>query len=121
MDINYDDGVVSVNHSGSINIVIKFDGKILIPKINKNISLKIIRNLIYISGNLDKQLNNVLFEYFGKFNPSFVKDLETKKRKPLNSTSLYFWDRSSNFIWNSDSQKWNNKYSNFTHIKKLKR
>tara|TARA_R100000388_G_scaffold50158_1_gene37553 strand:+ start:895 stop:1308 length:414 start_codon:yes stop_codon:yes gene_type:complete len=121
MSINYGDGLVFTDIRGSINIIIKFDGKILISKINKNINLEIIKNLIYISGNLNKQVDNLLFEYFGTFKPVIVKNLKTRKKESLNSTSLSFWNRSSNFTWDSDSQKWNNKDSNFTHIRKLKR
>ena len=122
MTIKYGKGQVSTDYKGLVNLIIKFDGNILIPKINKDIKLRLSNNLIHINGDLSKGEDNVLFEYFGQFEPKSSKDINTSKNLNLVASGLGFWNKGSdNVLWENDTSAWGEKEHTYIHGRKLKR
>ena len=118
MKIFYGDGVVTTNILGDFHIILRFKGKIFIPKLGKNIKLKMLKNKLTIFGKLDK-IDSILFKYFGKFIPISVKDVLTNRIISISPTSLGYWVHDS-VTWDSDSSLWESKEGTYVHKIKLR-
>jgi hypothetical protein len=119
MNITYGNGGVYCDENGYINILIKFNGNILIPEINTSLNVKLKGRSLLISGSISGN-SSLLFKYFGEFKIISALDLKNKNKIKFNNNTLTLWGYETT-LWDEDTSMWGDKDITYTHVKKIKR
>jgi hypothetical protein len=121
MNINFGRGIVTTNIIGSFYIMLKFRGKVIIPRLGNNVKLKVRGNILLIEGKFDNSDDNLLFNYYGEFKPITAKNMLNKKTIKIKPKGLDYWEESDGATWDDDQSIWGEGGATYTHIKKIKR